>query len=240
MRPWAGLGWFGLLLGPTTVGRLWLPGSSGHQLRWLARQVCSVVLGGVRGTCALSHVWHPGLLLRHSGLLCCGVHWPELKVTPKWCQWRVGRLGIVWAKDSLMTFSCLPHPPMKQLGWWFCIGSLLERVDLVLNVSKKKTQTQPRKTVTTQDGPEMEILDATQAHVLNIKMERWQRRNRLGPPIASCLKGLLCEQVGALQETFASIREATRIHWLDPTVEPTCPGTNASERFQTLVKEVQI
>ena len=37
-----------------------------------------------------------------------------------------------------MTFSCLPHPPMKQLGWWFCIGSLLERVDLVLNVSKKK------------------------------------------------------------------------------------------------------
>ena len=48
MRPWAGLGWFGLLLRPTTVGRLWLPGSSGHQLRWLARQVCSVVFGGVR------------------------------------------------------------------------------------------------------------------------------------------------------------------------------------------------
>ena len=89
MRPSAGLGWFGFLLRPTTVGRLWLPGPSGHQLRWLARQVCSVVFGGVRGTCVPSHVWHPGLLLRHSGLLCCGVHCPELKVTPKWCQWRV-------------------------------------------------------------------------------------------------------------------------------------------------------
>ena len=32
----------------TTVRRFWLPGSSGHQLRWLARQVCSVVFGGVR------------------------------------------------------------------------------------------------------------------------------------------------------------------------------------------------
>ena len=36
------------MLGPTTVGRLWFPGSSGHQLRWLARQVCSIVFGGVR------------------------------------------------------------------------------------------------------------------------------------------------------------------------------------------------
>ena len=90
---------FGLLLGPTSVGRLWLSGSSGHQLRWPARQVCSVVFGGVRGTCVLSHVWHPGLRLRHSGRLCCGVHWPELKVTPRWCQWRVGRLprvGVRW------------------------------------------------------------------------------------------------------------------------------------------------
>ena len=34
-----------------TVGRLWFPGSSGHQPRWLARRVCSVVFGGLRGTC---------------------------------------------------------------------------------------------------------------------------------------------------------------------------------------------
>ena len=57
---------------------------------------------------------------------------------------------------------------MKQLGWWSCFGNLLELkgVGLALNVSKTKnltTQTQPGKTVTTQDGLEMEVLDATKA-----------------------------------------------------------------------------
>ena len=102
MRPSAGLGWFGLLLGPTTGGRLWLPGSSGHQLRWLARQVCSVVFGGVRGTCVLSNVWRPGLLLRHTGLLCSGVHWPELEVTPTWCHQRGSPLAMI----SILRSSC--------------------------------------------------------------------------------------------------------------------------------------
>lgn len=52
----------------TTVGRVWFPRSSGHQPRWLARRVCSVVFGGLRGTCVLST---SGLLNCSSSIAAC-------------------------------------------------------------------------------------------------------------------------------------------------------------------------
>ena len=67
-----------------------------------------------------------------------------------------------WIYDLLVTYCCLLHLPMKQPD-----GNLFEGIGLAQNVSKTTiptTQAQPGKTVTTQNGLEMQILDATKAH----------------------------------------------------------------------------
>ena len=78
----------------------------------------------------------------------------------------------------------------------------LKEVGLALNASKTKiltTQAQPGKTVTTQNGLEMEILDATTAHkwlgCLLSTLNAGNREADLGLPTAGYIKGLLCEQV---------------------------------------------
>ena len=56
----------------------------------------------------VSHVWHPGLLLRH-GLLCCGVHWPQVKGDTKvvsMASWTPPQRGSPLAMTSILWSFC--------------------------------------------------------------------------------------------------------------------------------------
>ena len=70
--------------------------------------------------------------------------------------------------DDILLFATFFATPSDEAAWMVdALVACLKKVGLELNASKTRiltTQAQPGKTLTTQDGLEMEILDATQAH----------------------------------------------------------------------------